>query len=97
MIRQNDLLGDELLTRGEVAIMCRIAPHTLACWACAKKRKGPPMLKFGSGRSAAVRYRRSAVESWLAEQAGVEAESRAVIVKQERAKRSPKRRPRVRA
>lgn len=63
MIRQNDILGDELLTREQVAKWLGLEAHTLACWRCSQK--GPPMVKFGSGRSSAVRYRRSAVEAWL--------------------------------
>lgn len=65
MIRTIDVHGDELLTREQVARMLGVAVHTLACWRCAEK--GPPMVKFGSGRSAACRYRRSAVQAWIAE------------------------------
>ena len=77
MIRQNDFLGDELLTREQVAKWLSLESHTLACWAC--ERRGPPMVKFGSGRSAAVRYRRSAIEAWLADHD--EAQAQAAKVK----------------
>ena len=63
MIRMIDT-SDALLTRAEVAKLLSVAPHTLACWRSAGK--GPEVVKFGTGRSAAVRYRRSAVEAWLA-------------------------------
>jgi len=87
MIRQIDFHGDELLTRGEVARLLGIAEHTLACWRCSQK--GPPMVKFGSGRSAAVRYRRSAIEAWLADHD--EAQAQAAKVKPSPKKATAKR------
>lgn len=74
MIRTTDTKSDELLTREQVAAMLGIESHTLACWR--SEGRGPALIKFGRGRSAAVRYRRSAVEAWLADPAQAEAASR---------------------
>ena len=73
MIRSNDTLADELLTREELASEWKLKSHTLACWAT--QGKGPPLVKFGSGRSAAVRYRRSEALAWLNDPARAEAEA----------------------
>jgi predicted DNA-binding transcriptional regulator AlpA len=69
-----DLTHDPLLTREQAAKLLAIEPHTLACWR--SEGRGPSAIKFGSGRSAAVRYRRSEIERWLADPAAVEAASR---------------------
>lgn len=69
-----ELTNDPLLTREEAAKLLGLEPHTLACWRSAGR--GPTPIKFGSGRSAAVRYRRSEIERWLADPAAVEAASR---------------------
>lgn len=70
MIRMVDTKVDELLTREQVAELLGIDAHTLACWR--SEGRGPALVKYGAGRSAAVRYRRSAVEAWLADPAGYE-------------------------
>lgn len=56
--------NDALLNRKQVAELLGLAPHTLACWQC--EGRGPRALKFGRSKSAAIRYRRSEVEAWLA-------------------------------
>ena len=73
MIRSNDTLTDELLTRTDVARLLGVSPHTLACWRSAGK--GPAVVKYGAGKSAAVRYRRSAVEAWIDNPPQAEAEA----------------------
>lgn len=74
MIRTNDTNTDCLLTRKQVAAMANLDPHTLACMR--SEGRGPAFIKFGSSKSAAVRYRRSAVEAWLANPLKVEASSK---------------------
>jgi hypothetical protein len=74
VIRTIDTNADCLLTREQVAAMLGLDPHTLACWR--SEGRGPAFIKFGSNRSAAVRYRRSAVEAWLANPPKVEASSK---------------------
>jgi hypothetical protein len=65
---------DELLNRAQVAAILGVTTHTLACWR--SQGRGPAMVKFGAGRSAAVRYRRSAVEAFLADPVGAEIAAR---------------------
>lgn len=65
--------GDELLTRDDVARMLGLSAHTLACWRSAGR--GPAIVKFGAGRSAAVRYRRRDIEQWIADPLRTEAEA----------------------
>ncbi len=67
------MIEDKLLNRSQVAEMLGIAEHTLACWRSAGK--GPQCVKFGTGRSAAVRYYLSAVEAWVNDPARAEAEA----------------------
>lgn len=81
MIRQIDM-SDALLSRRQVAELLGLAEHTLACWASAGR--GPAFCKFGSGRSAAVRYRRSAIEAWLADVNAGDPDERPVQAKQRR-------------
>jgi len=69
----NTMLNDELLTRAHVARLLGVSAHTLACWRSAGR--GPAVVKFGAGRSSAVRYRRSAVERWLDDPLQAEAEA----------------------
>jgi hypothetical protein len=94
MIQTIDVQGDELLTREQVARLLNVAPHTLACWRCAQK--GPPMVKFGRGRSAACRYRRSAVDAWVAEHEGAEAQARPTRAKSIRTRHATPKRSRAR-
>lgn len=54
---------DDAITRPEAAALVKFAPETLRRWA--REGYGPPCFKVGS-RS--VRYRRSQVLAWLAEQ-----------------------------
>jgi len=74
MIRQINTNADELLNRAQVAAMLGIAEHTLACWR--SEGRGPAVVKFGAGRSAAVRYRRSDVAAWIADPVACEAAAR---------------------
>jgi predicted DNA-binding transcriptional regulator AlpA len=67
------MIEDKLLNRAQVAEMLGVAEHTLACWRSAGK--GPQCVKFGTGRSAAVRYYLSAVEAWVNDPARAEAEA----------------------
>ncbi len=75
MIRQATapMLDDPLLTREQAAKLLNIETHTLACWRSAGR--GPTPIKFGAGRSAAVRYRRSEIERWLADPVAVDSAS----------------------
>jgi hypothetical protein len=73
MIRANTM-ADALLTREQAAELLNLNPHTLACWR--SEGKGPPIVKFGAGRSSAVRYRRADIEQWLADPVAAEAASR---------------------
>lgn len=106
MLRQATIpmLDDPLLTRDEVATICKVKPHTVACWQSAGR--GPTPIKLSSGRSGAVRYRKSAVEAWLADPVAVDSASgepwrderrRAVAARATTSKRSkPRRRRRAR-
>jgi len=73
MSRVIDAKADALLTREQAAALLHIDPHTLACWK--SQGRGPALVKFGAGRSAAVRYRRSDIERWLENPVAAEAES----------------------
>ncbi|MEI6239603.1 MAG: helix-turn-helix domain-containing protein [Planctomycetia bacterium] len=69
-----DSRSDELLTRQQAAALLGLNPHTLACWRT--EGRGPALVKFGAGRSAAIRYARSAIEAWLADPVAAEAAAR---------------------
>lgn len=58
---EHDSLMD-LMTRPEVAALLGVAEKTLANWK--SRRFGPPCFRVGAG----VRYRRSDVLQWIAEQ-----------------------------
>jgi predicted DNA-binding transcriptional regulator AlpA len=60
-------MPNEMLTRLEAAALLRIRPHTLANWTT--RGRGPARVKLGAGPRAAVRYRLSDVEAWLADPA----------------------------
>lgn len=98
-----DTNTDELLTREQAAGLLNIDPHTLACWR--SQGRGPALVKFGTGRSAAVRYRRSAIEAWLCDPASAEAtagerwreERRQAIAAKATSTAPPKRRRRSKA
>lgn len=51
----------ELLMPAEVAQMLGVAPSTLQTWR--KRRQGPPHVRLGHRT---VRYRREALEEWIA-------------------------------
>jgi hypothetical protein len=74
MIRALDTKADVLLTRKQAAELLQLDPHTLACWK--SQGRGPACVKFGAGRSAAIRYFRSEIERFLADPVAAEAESR---------------------
>ena len=57
---------EELLTPAQVTGMPTLAEQTLAN--LRYRKTGPAYIKLGRGRSAPVRYRRGAVEQWLAAQ-----------------------------
>jgi hypothetical protein len=66
--------ADALLTREQAAELLQLAPHTLAIWK--SQGRGPAVIKYGAGRSATCRYRRSAIEAWLADPVAAEAASK---------------------
>jgi hypothetical protein len=74
VIRLIDTKSDELLTREQAAALLHVTPHTLACWRSAGR--GPAIVKFSAGRSAAVRYRRSEIERWIADPVAADAAAR---------------------
>jgi hypothetical protein len=55
---------DQNLTKEDVAALLRVSVHTLARWRC--EGKGPRYVKLGTGRTALIRYPRSAIETYLA-------------------------------
>jgi excisionase family DNA binding protein len=55
---------DALLTEIEAAALLRVAPRTLRRWRA--EGIGPPAIRVGHGRGR-IRYRRSAIEQWLAQ------------------------------
>ena len=55
------MVQDPVFTRPEAAEYLRVKAQTLAVWAC--KGSGPPFSKVGR----LARYRKSALDSWLAE------------------------------
>ncbi|MBM9621799.1 helix-turn-helix transcriptional regulator [Streptomyces zhihengii] len=55
--------ADGVLTTRQVAEEYGFAPQTLANWRW--KGEGPSFIRIGNGVGAQVRYRRSAVETWL--------------------------------
>ena len=56
----------DLLTNEETSALLGIKPNTLEIWR--HRGKGPPFVKMGSAPQAPVRYLRSAVMDWLAQQ-----------------------------
>lgn len=65
---QEDRMSDEVLTLRETAALTKCAPQTLHNMR--HRGKGPPAFLVGG----TLRYRRSAVEQWLAEQERAELE-----------------------
>jgi len=65
-------MTDEVLDRKETSELVQVAEGTLRSWD--HRNYGPPSFRVG-GR---VRYRRSSVERWLAEQEQAGAERRGV-------------------
>jgi predicted DNA-binding transcriptional regulator AlpA len=61
-------MSDEVLTLHETAALTKVAPQTLRNWRW--RGQGPPSFLVGGS----LRYRRSAVEQWLAEQERAELE-----------------------
>lgn len=57
---------DDLLTTKEAAALLGLKHNTLEIYR--HQGKGPPFLKLGDGVSCAVRYQRSALSAWLAQQ-----------------------------
>ncbi len=74
MIRVNDTSDEVMLNRNQAAAILGVRPHTLACWR--SEGRGPACVKYGAGRSAAVRYRRADVLRFAADPVAAEAESR---------------------
>lgn len=62
-----------LLTLDELAEWLGVSPATVRDWRV--DGKGPPAVKLGEGRNAAVRYRREDVEEWLLQVRDAEDES----------------------
>lgn len=52
----------------DVALRLNVSERTLANWRWLGT--GPKFVKFGNGRSAPIRYRRSDVDQWVNENAG---------------------------
>jgi hypothetical protein len=52
------------LTPKEAAAYLRNSPHTLLYWR--QRKKGPPYIKLGEAKKAAILYRRSDLDEWLA-------------------------------
>lgn len=61
MSHSSDLLDNE-----QTSTLLSIRPNTLEVWR--SKGKGPPFIKFGNQPQSPVRYMRSAVMEWLAQQ-----------------------------
>ena len=57
---------DVWLTAREVAAYVRLAPKTL--YNMRLRGEGPLAHKFGGGKAGVLRYRKSDVDAWLAEQ-----------------------------
>jgi hypothetical protein len=73
MIRMIETGDEVMLNRNQAAAILGVRPHTLACWR--SEGRGPACVKYGAGRSAAVRYRRSDVLRFAADPVAAEAES----------------------
>jgi hypothetical protein len=58
---------DDLITNKEAASLLKIRPNTLEIWR--HQGRGPEYLKLGDAANATVRYLRSEVVKWAAEQA----------------------------
>lgn len=58
---------DDLITNKEAASLLKIRPNTLEIWR--HQGRGPAYLKLGDAANATVRYLRSEVVKWAAEQA----------------------------
>lgn len=58
---------DDLITNKEAAALLKIRPNTLEIWR--HQGRGPQYLKLGDAANATVRYLRSEVVKWAAEQA----------------------------
>ena len=56
---------DALLRTREAATLLGLEPGTLEHWRW--RKIGPPYIKLGNGRGAAVRYSRTSLVVWLAE------------------------------
>lgn len=57
---------DDLITNKEAAALLKIKPNTLEIWR--HQGRGPEYLKLGDAPNAVVRYLRSEVVKWAAEQ-----------------------------
>lgn len=64
----------ELLTRGQAARLCGLAPSTLA--RLYARNAGPKAVKLGSSRGSRVRYPRAALLEWIADPAGFDEPAR---------------------
>jgi predicted DNA-binding transcriptional regulator AlpA len=60
-------LSDEFLCPKEFARLIEVHPNTLGKWRT--QGRGPRYEKLGKGIRAKIRYRRSEIEKWLAENA----------------------------
>lgn len=56
-------MNDELLTPPEVAKILQVKVETLEAWR--GMLKGPPFIRLTNGKRAPIRYRKSAIESYL--------------------------------
>ncbi|MDP5279223.1 helix-turn-helix domain-containing protein [Sphingomonas sp. DG1-23] len=56
---------DDLLSNEQTAALLGIKKNTLEIWRC--KGKGPAFIKLGQHPSSPIRYQRSRVMAWLAE------------------------------
>jgi predicted DNA-binding transcriptional regulator AlpA len=67
-------IGERLLRREQAAELLGLSARTLACWRSAGR--GPEPVKFGVGRSAAVRYAESEVRAYMADPVAYDAAHR---------------------
>lgn len=58
-------LTTELLRPAEAAVLLTVHADTLARWR--REGKGPRFVKFGTGRTAIIRYRREDLETYIDE------------------------------
>lgn len=56
-------MGKDVLIPAEVAEMLGVAEGTLTQWRY--RGQGPPFVRLGGGRGAAVRYLRADIDAWL--------------------------------